>query len=336
MRCLPNSWISTFTKLGIRKSKRRTKRLSYYRRRPTIESLESRQLLSITVNTLVDENDGINVGGISLRDAVAYAASQPGNDRIEFASSLVDGAIELLYGQITLDSDVEIIGLGQNKLTIDASGASRIFQVNSSVVAAIEDLTISGGQVTGTSDGGAIHNSGYLTLKSVVITNNHSADHGGAIYNHLGTVCLVDSTLSLNTAAVGGAISSKSDAIDSIVIEGSSIILNEASNNAGGIRLDDVSDMSGPSARIINSTFSGNISMGAAGAVQTTPCIALAVINSTITANTAATVGGGVRTSGGIVTLHNTILAGNAAGVAGKEVSWFSVKWNFDRLAIAS
>jgi hypothetical protein len=40
------------------------------------EPLEDRRLLSITVNTLVDENNGIGVGGISLRDAIAAAVSR--------------------------------------------------------------------------------------------------------------------------------------------------------------------------------------------------------------------------------------------------------------------
>ena len=45
-----------------------------HRRRLQIERLENRQLLAITVDTLVDENDGIGVGGISLRDAIAAAS----------------------------------------------------------------------------------------------------------------------------------------------------------------------------------------------------------------------------------------------------------------------
>ncbi len=43
-------------------------------RRLGIEPLEDRRLLTITVNTLVDENDGVGVGGVSLRDAIVAAA----------------------------------------------------------------------------------------------------------------------------------------------------------------------------------------------------------------------------------------------------------------------
>jgi hypothetical protein len=71
-------------------------------------------MLSITVNTLVDENDGIAVGGISLRDAVAAAAP---NTEIEFASNLFGGNIQLTYGELDLPNDVNILGPGADQLT---------------------------------------------------------------------------------------------------------------------------------------------------------------------------------------------------------------------------
>ena len=43
-------------------------------RRPLrFEPLEDRRLLALTVTTLVDENDGVGIGGISLREAIAAA-----------------------------------------------------------------------------------------------------------------------------------------------------------------------------------------------------------------------------------------------------------------------
>src|SRR5262249_9087865 len=67
--------------------RRRLSRLSgaFVGRFLRFESLETRTLLSITVNTLVDESNGVGIGGISLRDAIAAAA--PG-DTINFAPSL--------------------------------------------------------------------------------------------------------------------------------------------------------------------------------------------------------------------------------------------------------
>jgi hypothetical protein len=95
-----------------------------------MESLEPRQMLSITVDTLDDENDGINTGGVSLRDAVAHVATLTGPQTIEFDSELADGTIELTEGEITITSDVTIRGLGRDSLSIDALGDSRVFRID--------------------------------------------------------------------------------------------------------------------------------------------------------------------------------------------------------------
>jgi predicted outer membrane repeat protein len=181
MRSNSSSWISKFATLGFpRKFNRPTKASSPNYRRLRLESLEPRHLLSITVNTHIDENDGINVGGVSLRDAVAHAATQPGSDIIEFNPSLSGSTIELLHGEIPINSDVSIIGLGQDQLTIDARGASRIFSV-SGITAYVGGLTLTGGNTT--AGGGAINNWGNLTVDYVTLLNNHSGYRGGAIYS---------------------------------------------------------------------------------------------------------------------------------------------------------
>jgi hypothetical protein len=74
-----------------------------YRCRLGIEPLEDRRLLSITVNTLVDENNGIGVGGISLREAIAAA---PSGDIVDFS---VTGTINLSsLGQISISKSLTI------------------------------------------------------------------------------------------------------------------------------------------------------------------------------------------------------------------------------------
>jgi hypothetical protein len=132
------------------------------------EPLEDRRLLSLTVNTLVDENDGIGVGGISLRDAVAAAVS---GDTINFAPALTSGGpatITLTQGELLINKSLTISGPGANVLTIDASGndptptqnngdGSRIFYNNVSLANA---LSINGLTLTGADSpqfGGAIY-----------------------------------------------------------------------------------------------------------------------------------------------------------------------------------
>ena len=92
-------------------------------RSPRFEILEDRRLLTITVDTLVDENDGITVGDISLRDAIS--AASPG-ETIDFS---VTGVIKLEHGELVISDAVTISGPGANDLEIDAQFNSRIFSI---------------------------------------------------------------------------------------------------------------------------------------------------------------------------------------------------------------
>ena len=152
-----------------------------FRRRLRIEPLEDRRLLSITVNTLVDELDGSIVDGdVSLRDAIAAA---PAGETIEFAPALTSGGpatINLSLGQLAINKSLTINGPGANLLTIDASGndptptvnngdGSRVFSVGGGNVS-ISGLTLTGGDMFG--DGGGIYNTANLTVTNSTITGN--------------------------------------------------------------------------------------------------------------------------------------------------------------------
>src|SRR5688572_2494542 len=115
MRTSPRSWTNTLVKLGFRR--RRPNEIRKRRvpsRNPQLELLEPRQMLTV-VTTLIDEDDGINVGaGTSLREAIKYAT-----DNISFAASLT-GRINLTQGELAVTRAVAITGPGADKLTIDA------------------------------------------------------------------------------------------------------------------------------------------------------------------------------------------------------------------------
>lgn len=145
-----------------------------------------------TVTNLNDSGPG------SLRQAIADAAS---GDTITFAAGLT-GTITLTSGQLTIDRDLTIQGPGANALTVSGNNAGRVFQVNAGTVS-ISGLTIANGHVTGGA-GGAIGNSGTLTLSNSTLSGNQ-ADHGGGIRNNAG-LTMTNSTLSSNTASYGGGI----------------------------------------------------------------------------------------------------------------------------------
>ena len=171
-------------------------------RRLRFESLEDRRLLSITVDTLVDENNGVGVGtGTSLREAIAAAA--PG-DTINFS---VTGTINLSIGDsnstksLLIDKNLTIQGPGRDLLTIQAfdptptqkSGdGSRIFTIddgNSATLldVAISGLTLTGGDVTN-GGGGEIKSSENLVVANCAIIGNNAASSsylnaGGGIFS---------------------------------------------------------------------------------------------------------------------------------------------------------
>ena len=107
-----------------------------------------------------------------------------------------------------------IDGPGANDLTISGGGTSQIFVIDSGNVS-ISGLTFTGGLG---SQGGAIANSGNLTITNCVFSNNVAQDNpsldpnldsaGGAIVNLKGATLVVTGTTFTGNKAIGVASSS--------------------------------------------------------------------------------------------------------------------------------
>lgn len=247
-------------------------------------------VLPIEVTTLADEDNGTvnsNAGsGTSLREAIRFANSQTGPQVIDFASGLA-GTMTLSAGQLpALTGNVSIIGNGAPSLTIDAHGASRIFEVSASGVVGLSSLTLingngtPNGSTTGLINGGAILNAGKLTVQLSAFTGNvingnptTGSGHGGAIYN-TGTLTVLSSTFSGNSSTLG---------------------------NGGGIA--NYGTLS-----VTNSTFSGNSSKSG-GALEN--LATATILSSTFYGNTLVSgqqIGTGISNNGGNLLLTNTIV----------------------------
>ncbi len=272
-----------------------------------VEHLEPRLLLSTyVVDSLADvvADDGT----ITLREAIeaantntvvfdAPAGDAVGTDIIQFDPSLSGGTITLGGTELTISDELDIQGLGADRFTVSAAGASRVFNVTA------PGTSISGMVITqgNSANGGAIRNTGTLTLSNVAITASTSAD-SAAIYS-TGTLTVVDSSVTGNTAsdASSGAI---------VISGGTAVLLRSLiSGNTGGSGAG-IRFTSG-TLRVIDSTVSGNTASGNGGGLYTSSGTAY-VTQSTIAANSAAR-GGGIYRSGGTVTLDNTVVAGNTA-----------------------
>jgi hypothetical protein len=171
-------------------------------------ALEDRTLPSVlTVTDLTDSGAG------SLRGTIAQAQS---GDTIVFDNSLSGGTITLAVanGELTLQSDVTIQGLGAPNLTISGNNSSRVFQIYPGVNATISGLTITGGRATSSTPsmnaGGGIVNDGSLVLTDCVVTGN-TVDSSGPITNSCygggidngGPLTLNNCTISNNTVTAG-------------------------------------------------------------------------------------------------------------------------------------
>jgi hypothetical protein len=213
--------------------------------------------------------------------------------------------------------------------TIDGEDTRRGVTINSGGTAFIDHFIIQHGYQTGGNGGGGIFNSGVLTLTNSSVTSNYgknggggisnegtlTADHiivtknqmgtpghsggagGGGIYNYnFGNMIINNSSITENTI-IGGFSGSAIKSLGNLTINGSLI-----SQNTGGIAIDTFVG----TLNINNSTVSSNVKGGIA--VNST---VVTIHSSTITKNTGI---GGYK---GMVTMENSILAGNSQDCTG-------------------
>ena len=143
---------------------------------PRPEVLEDRTVLSpVMVTSSADSGPG------SLRDTIAAA---PSGATIEFAKGI--HTITLTSGELDITKSLDIVGLGENQLTIKRSSAKgtpsfRIFDIfGTGVDVTITGVKIANGLADGTFDpalnpglgGGIYHAGGTLRLSDVVLAGN--------------------------------------------------------------------------------------------------------------------------------------------------------------------
>jgi len=144
-----------------------------------------------------------------------------------------NGTIHLLNGiynqtgdyNININMNITLIGASQQNTIVNATNQAQIFTIPTGVNLNIEDLTLTNGRAPdGASNspggnGGAINNSGTLTIINVTLSNNHAGNSGvynwygtfgvgdggsgGAIFNS-GNLTVTNTILSSNQAGNGG------------------------------------------------------------------------------------------------------------------------------------
>ena len=218
------------------------------------------------VTTLVDEeyDGGETVGapdgtGLSLREALELALLNGAGtaDTITFDASLAGETLTLAGSNLVLSSDVtidgDIDGDDVADITVDGDGASRVFNVTGGT-STLESLIIANGDA-GASNGGGIFvgSAADLTISNATIAGN-SGNNGGGIEN-LGSLTLIGSTLSDNSAAHdGGGLRTRNDATTTLV--NVTVSGNVAAEDGGG-----VFNATGGTMTLVNTTVSGNVAV---------------------------------------------------------------------------
>jgi len=263
-------------------------------------------------------------GAGSLRQAIADANSSAGQDTILFSGDVFNDTtadtITLTSGELTLtDPDLTLISTTGTGASVTISGStsnpSRIFTLNSGASAELDGLTLTNGSTS--TDGGAISNSGTLTVRNSTLSNNRALN-GGAIANS-GQLTIINSTLEGNRANTnGGGITSSG----TLTLVNSALITNRA-GSGGGLFTATAGNLPFQTS-VFNTTFSGNRAFFGGGGIYHGSGT-LQVLNSTLTNNIVdLNQGRGLflAAAANLTEVGNTIIAGNVSpGGAGNDVT---------------
>ncbi|MCP3999620.1 MAG: hypothetical protein GY727_01775, partial [Gammaproteobacteria bacterium] len=154
----------------------------------------------VTVNTGTDTSNMENTAGCFVNGTLGPTDTITFNNTLSGSTITLTQASDLVIDNASVDLTIE--GLGQDSLTIDGGGNSRVFYISSSTVS-INSLTISGGSSSGNGGGIYARSSSSVSLANSTVSNN-SANWGGGIYANSSSVSLANSTVSNNSAAYWG------------------------------------------------------------------------------------------------------------------------------------
>lgn len=266
-----------------------------------LETLESRQ--APAVFNVTNQNDS---GPGSLRQAINSANGTFGADTVLVQA--ISGVILLTSGAIDVTDAVNIFGPGSGKLTVTSNNTSRLLTIKSGSSpyhVGVTGVTLAQGSAI---LGGAVAVEGnQLDLTDVALLNN-KADEGGAVFLEADSrLTMINCTMSGNSAnGNGGGVSASRNSV--IVVNNSAITGNSTTEGNGGAFF----LRTGSTLVLETCSITGNAAINGAGiAFQTDGT--LTITNSTLSMNTAGLIGGGISASFAEVELVNSTISGNAA-----------------------
>jgi len=286
-------------------NRRATSRRRATRRRPCLEALEGRLVLStLNVNTFADtaaanpmKSASDSTGHISLRSAIEFDNDHPSSDTIVLPPGTPSNhTITLTDGAIDISANLTIKGSTKGQtVIIDGNSGGRVFDVLSDKVA-ISNVVIEHGRAVG-EGGGLLVSGGTVALNSVQFLDNvavganganggngpiigtdggaGSAGKGGAVFVAAGSVTLTNCLVNSNEAIGGNGGNGGNGASDNANANGPAPLGsagNFAKGGAGGQggaggagEGGGIFVAAGATMIVSGDTFSGNMAIGGNG-----------------------------------------------------------------------
>jgi CSLREA domain-containing protein len=283
--------------------------------------------MDLVVTKVEDTDDGVCDNDCSLREAIGVANAIAGDDTILFDPSFfsIPRTITIVRDiRIFSNGAVEVRGAGFDVLTIDGGNHRRIFSIPDGANVSIANLTMIGGTGFGLSTpgvlgGGAIANiGGSLALYNVRIAECYasSGGYGGAVYNS-GILSISNSTLNDNntghSGGKGGAVYNASGS--SLSVFSSSILDNSSEDGEGG----GIYNQSGVTTDITGSYVDGNSADG--GGIYdeggTLTILGTHFQNNTVPTSMTSATGGGIRKRAGTLLIIDSSFNNNSSHSGG-------------------
>jgi len=213
---------------------------------------------------------------LNLANAVSATGASP---TVTFAPALNGSTITSTQGDFGLfpGTGSTITINGGNQIAISQNVPLRIFSIF--FVGGIGKAVINGLTIENAQGNGGILNEGNLTVSNCLFTGNVGAIDGGGILNVVGTLTVMNSTFTNNSAQAGGAIYNLSSTLT-----------------------------------VSNSTFTNNSAVSG-GTIQIDSASTATVTDSTISVNSASGVGAGGIENGNTLVLENSIVSNNTGAM---------------------
>lgn len=257
------------------------------------------------VSSLADAGTG------SLRMVIDSMNQNCGSsiDSLHTINFKVSGVVELVSALPKINNHVAIIahGSGNSINRNDTTTEYSLLEIKPNKTVKIDGVKFTNGD--GPAGGGAIINTGNLTVVNCVFENNNASQGGAILSSELTFIASlkVDNCVFMNNTAIyqGGAIAS-----DIIEVKNSTFLDNYCQNSIGAL-------LAMSSSSIVNCTFKGNKSDLAGGLYLNGPS---SIINSTIIENvdSSGSLAGGLI-AGSDMAIINCIIANNTSNGAAAD-----------------